>query len=99
MCCSRSLGVSNAGEYLDHLDHPARLSDDGLTMPEPADDFPERSWLEIVVPKGDVPRAIRLRSWLKQGLRAYGIRVKRVSGQGPEQELETEGQAGEGSGP
>jgi hypothetical protein len=51
----------------------------------PIDDFPERSWLEIVVPAADTPRAVRLRAWLKEGLRRHGIRAVRVSGRGPDE--------------
>jgi hypothetical protein len=63
------------------------------------DDFPERSWVEIQIPAGDVPRSVRLRHWLKLALRAYGIRVVKVSGTGPTPVVEREDAAETGAGP
>ncbi|HVK11060.1 MAG TPA: hypothetical protein VM597_19985 [Gemmataceae bacterium] len=50
----------------------------------PADDFPPESWLQIRVLPCDVPGAVRVRQWLKVGLRSFGVRAVRVSGVPPE---------------
>jgi len=46
-------------------------------------DFPEYSWLLVRVTEGDVPRAIRMRRFLKAIGRRLGIVVERMSGIGP----------------
>jgi len=50
------------------------------------DDFPERSWLLVRVLDGDVPRAIRMRRFLKTIGRRLGIVVERCTGVGPDGE-------------
>ena len=51
--------------------------------PPPRDDFPERVWVELRILPDDVPRAIRLRRFLKAALRSYGIRCTELTGKEP----------------
>ena len=50
--------------------------------PRPRDDFPERVWLEVRILPDDIPRAIRMRRFLKAALRAYGIRAEGIDSHG-----------------
>ena len=52
--------------------------------PKPADDWPAETWLRIQVEPGDTPAAIRMRHWLKAGLRAYGIVAVELTGKEPD---------------
>lgn len=55
-------------------------------------DDPDITWLKIrTLPDPDgVPGNVRLRRCLKSMLRAYGLRVERVSGEGPVNEIPTD---------
>jgi hypothetical protein len=52
---------------------------------KPVDDYPESHWLKITILPGSTPRAIRMRHWLKRGLRDYGIRVEAMPDDRPEE--------------
>ncbi|MSR55801.1 MAG: hypothetical protein EXS09_21370 [Gemmataceae bacterium] len=52
--------------------------------PKPADDWPDTVWLQVRFQPGDTPRAIRMRHWLKIGLRTFGIKAERLTGKQPE---------------
>ena len=59
-------------------------ADRGGPMTEPADDLPAESWLHVRVLDSDTPRAVRLRHWLKEGLRRHGIKCVRITGSVPD---------------
>lgn len=54
------------------------------SQPPPADDFPAVTWLQVRILPGGPPRAIRMRQWLKRGLRDYGIKVVAMPDELPE---------------
>jgi len=50
----------------------------------PADDWPAETWLRVRVKPGDTAAAIRVRHWLKSGLRTWGIVVEELRTKSPE---------------
>jgi hypothetical protein len=54
-----------------------------IVSAKPADDWPAETWLRIRVKPDDVPGAIRVRRWLKAGLRSYGLIVEEMTLNGP----------------
>ena len=51
---------------------------------QPTDDWPDTVWLQVRVKPGDTPKAIRMRHWLKCGLRAFGIKAETLTGKQPD---------------
>jgi hypothetical protein len=66
-----------------------------MNAPTPVDDFPVESWLSVRVLDGDTPRAVRMRHWLKQGLRSFGIKAIRLTGELPAVEREIGPESGQ----
>jgi len=46
---------------------------------KPIDDFPETTWLRVRILPDDIPRAIRMRRFLKAALRSYGIKAMELT--------------------
>jgi hypothetical protein len=70
-----------------------------MNAPTPVDDFPPQSWLLVEVKPAEVPAAVRLRQWLKDGLRRHGIRAIRLTGERPRVERQDAADAACGSFP
>lgn len=65
------------------------------TLPDPDCEMGP-TWVLVRPLPRDVPSAIRVRAWLKRGLRDFGLKVEQVSGVGPEQSGPSAAVKGEG---